>query len=115
MPFQIQTTVEQKNTCVIHLIGEFDADNLSALEDTIESIVDKKEIKKIILNGDGLLFIDSKVVGCIAHLYTTLLRSNRILLVAHLNETINDIFTLVGLNNIIKQFKTLDAALKYTQ
>jgi anti-anti-sigma factor len=112
MSTTVQITTEAKdNAYIIHMIGEIDVSNLSDLESIIKPIIDNANVKAIILDCKDLLFIDSKVVGYIAYLSTTFGHSERKLLIASANETINDILTLVGLTAIVPQFSTIDEAL----
>lgn len=97
---------------VIHLAGEVDVNRLSELEKAVTPLLNQATVKILILDCDGLEFIDSKVVGYIAYLHTTLSKSQRQLAVAHVNETINDILTLVGLNAIIPFYDSVEVAIE---
>ena len=96
----------------IHLIGEIDVNYLPQLENTIKPITEMTQLKGIILDCKKLVFIDSKIVGFIVYLYTKLSQSDRKLIIAETNETINDIMTLVGLSTIIQFTPTFDEAVK---
>lgn len=112
MGTEVKITTEAKdNAYIVHMVGEIDISNLSDLESVIKPIIDNADAKALILDCTGLMFIDSKVVGYIAYLSTTFGHSERKLLIASANETINDILTLVGLTTIVQQFTTVDEAL----
>lgn len=97
---------------LLHLTGEMDETNLPELETQMEPIVHGKTAGAVVIDADGLLFINSKVVGYFAALYSSLCKQSRALLIAGMNENIQDILTLVGLTNLIPTFKTADDALK---
>ena len=106
------TTKAKENAYVVHMKGEIDVTNLPDLEVAVKPIVDNADVKILILDCKDLVFIDSKVVGYFAYLYSTLSHSERKILITAANETINDILTLVGLTAIIPQFLTIDDALQ---
>lgn len=108
---KIETKVENNNICVVHIVGEVDSGNLPELEGVLKPIIDDVKIKHIVFNCNDLIFIDSKVVGYIAYLHTTLSNVSRFIAFAQTNETINDILMLVGLTTIIPQFNTTEDAL----
>ncbi len=99
------------STAVIHLKGEIDSSNLSEMELVIKPLLADPALQTFLLHCKELVFIDSKVVGFLAYLSTTLAKSKRPLVMAALNETVNDILSLVGLNQIIPHYPTLEDAL----
>ena len=108
-----QISQELKGTTyVIHMIGEIDVSNLPELEGTVNPLASDTSANSFILDCNGLEFIDSKVVGYMAYLYSTLSRSQKKLMIVGANSTISDILTLVGLNSIIPIFPTTEEALK---
>jgi len=110
-PAQITSEAVQNNLYVIHLSGEVDINYFSDLENTAKPILEKENIQGIILDCKELTFIDSKIVGFIAYLYTNLSKTGRKLVITGANETINDILTLVGLTAIVPSFPSVDQAL----
>lgn len=105
------TSEAKGNTYIIHLTGEIDVTILPQLEAAIKPLLADTNIQAFILDCANLMFIDSKVVGYMAYLYTTLTHSQRKFMFAAQNETVNDILTLVGLTSIVSSFKTVDEAL----
>jgi len=113
MATNAQITTETKNNAyIVHISGEIDISNLSSLESIIKPIIDDTNIKAIVLDCKNLMFIDSKVVGYFAYIYTALNHSNRKIMIVAANEIINDILTLVGLTAIIPQFTTIEESLQ---
>ena len=89
------------NAITINMIGEMDVNRLPEFEEEAKKVLQKPEISQVILNMERMSFMDSKTIGYIAYLYTTLKRTNRKLIISKPNENIIDILTLVGLNQII--------------
>ena len=112
MPTTAQISQEKvENAYVIHMSGEIDVSNLPELEGVVNPLVQDTSVTSFVLDAGGLDFIDSKVVGYMAYLYSTLSKSGRKIVFAQTNSTINDILTLVGLTNIVSSYPTLDEAL----
>lgn len=107
---QIKTEV-LNNVIILHLSGEVDVTNLQDLENFVSPLVSDNNNKSLIIDCKGLKFIDSKIVGYIASLYTFLSNSNRKIIISSVNETISDILTLVGLTNIIQSFASFKEAI----
>lgn len=113
MPTVAKITAEknQENAYVVHISGEIDVSNLPELEGVVNPLLQKDATNVYILDCSGLEFMDSKVVGYIAYLYTTLKKSQKNIFIIGANDTINDILTLVGLTSIIPAFSTSEEAL----
>ena len=109
---QIEIKIIDNLYCLIHLSGEVDINNLDELEKAVAPMIEKKSIKAFVIDCSDLKFIDSKIVGYIAYLHTTLNRSGRKLAIANTNETINDILILVGLTTIIPVFDSAEEAIQ---
>lgn len=97
---------------VIHVSGELDETNLPQFEETINTLVLDPEIKVFIFNFMELKFINSKVIGYFAYLYTTLSKDKRRIIFASYNQTIKDILGLVGLDKLVESQATMDDAIE---
>lgn len=102
----------KENICIVHLKGEIDVSYLPDFENVVKPLLDNAYYQAFILDCENLLFIDSKIVGYIAYLYTTLSKTSRKLFIADTNETINDILTLVGLKSVIPYYDSVEETLK---
>ncbi len=100
------------HTAIAHLQGEIDVHLLPEAEAVIKPLVENPALTTLVLDARALTFIDSKMVGYIAYLRTTTAKSGRHLCLVGVNETVNDILSLVGLMQVIPHFATLDEALK---
>ena len=113
MTVHAEITAEAKgNICLVHLNGEIDVSYLPDLENVVKPLLENAYYQAFVLDCENLLFIDSKIVGFMAYLYTTLTKNNRKLFIADTNETINDILTLVGLKTLIPYYDSAEEALK---
>ena len=108
----IQLEIISSNLIIAHLIGEIDSSKLAELEVNLKPVVENPTVKILVLHCHDLVFIDSKIVGFLAYLRTTFTKSQRELRLAEINETINDILSLVGLTQVIPCYDSLDLALK---
>ncbi|PIZ74283.1 hypothetical protein COY07_00890 [Candidatus Peregrinibacteria bacterium CG_4_10_14_0_2_um_filter_43_11] len=107
----ITTEVLNDHTVIARPVGEIDASNLPEMENILMPLIQNTALIDFVLDCENLTFIDSKVVGYMAYLHTTLARKNRRLLLVAANESVSDIFSLVGLTEIIPYFDSTDLAL----
>jgi anti-anti-sigma factor len=106
-------SLEGNNTVkVIHVAGELDETNLPQFEGAITPLMEDPTVKVFIFNFMELRFINSKVIGYFAYLYTTLSKDKRRIIFASYNQTIHDILTLVGLDRLVESAPTLDIAIQ---
>lgn len=116
MPTEVKITSRVLITsCVIHMEGSIDGNNLDKLESVVEPLLKDPNNRIFIMDFKGLQFIDSRVVGYITFLYTTLNHSGRILALISPTEAVDDTLTLVGLKNLIPTFSSIDEAIKKLQ
>ncbi|MFH0820915.1 MAG: STAS domain-containing protein [Candidatus Peregrinibacteria bacterium] len=109
MPTFITLENHGTESLIAHLKGEVDVNQLPDLDAALKPALADPGLKTLILDCRELEFIDSKIVGFIAYLRTTLAKSQRQLCLAGLQETVNDILSLVGLTQIIPCFPTVEA------
>lgn len=103
---------ENTSVKVVNVSGELDESNLPEFEGVVNPLVKDLNNKILIFNLNGLEFISSKVIGQFAYFYTTLSHSQRKIMLADLGQDIKDIFVLVGLDQMIPEYSSLDEALK---
>ena len=101
-----------KSVKVIHVAGELDETNLPQFEGALTPLMEDKTVKVFIFNFMELRFINSKVIGYFAYLYTTLSKDKRRIIFASYNQTIRDILTLVGLDKLVESAPTLEEAIE---
>lgn len=95
----------KKNVLYVRLDGELDQHTVENLRLRIVELIDKYQIKFLVLNFNKLEFMDSSGVGFIIGRYNRLKRSSGSVILCSLNEHIRRLVMLSGLNKIcvIKQ------------
>lgn len=97
---------------LIHISGELDESNLPELAAIVDPLVQDPANTVLIFEMKGLEFMSSKIIGYLAGVYNTLSTAQRRLVIADVNQIIKDILTLVGLDQLVKIYPTLDEAIK---
>ncbi len=97
---------------VVHVTGELDETNLPNFEEVVTPLALDEKVKVLVFNFMGLQFMNSKVIGYFAYLYTTMSRSQRKIIFACYNTTIRDIMMLVGLDKLVDSEATLEGAIQ---
>jgi len=88
-------------------LGEGD----EALKDKINSLV-QQDRKKILLNLEGVPYIDSAGLGEIVRTYTTVSRQGGQLKLVNLTKRITDLLSITKLLTVFETFETEQDALK---
>jgi len=117
MPTMVQITVESapdtESVKIFHISGELDESNLPDLEEAVEPYVMDSANKKLIFNFNRLEFMSSKIIGYMASVYNRLNADGREMILAGCNKIITDILSIVGLNQLMPAYPTLEEALKH--
>jgi len=92
--------------------GQIDESNLADASAKIDKIINDAETRYLMLNFKELEFINSKVIGYLASLYSTSAEKGKKIMIVEANENIMDILSLVGLTTIIDHYKTLAEAVE---
>lgn len=109
----VNTLPDNPSVKVVNLSGEVDESNLSDFQNAVNPLVADLNNKVLIFNLDGLDFISSKAIGQFASIYTTLTHSQRQIVLTNLSQDVKDIFALVGLDQMILIYSTLEEALQF--
>lgn len=96
---------------IIYLSGELDESTLPQLDGAIGPICSNQENQIIIFDFKGLEFMSSKIIGYLSDIHNRMAEQNRRMMMTDYNETIKDIITLVGMDQIIECYDTLEQAL----
>lgn len=96
---------------IVNVAGELDESNLPEFEAVVNPLIQDETIKALIFNLEGLEFMSSKIIGYLASVYTKLSSSQRQIIATNINQTINDILVLVGLDQLLTVYSTVDEAL----
>ena len=99
---------------VVNVVGELDESNSPDFEATVNALVQDVNNQAIIFNFEGLEFMSSKIIGYMASVYTAMKHNQRTMVLAAYNQTIEDILMLVGLNQLVTTYPTVEEALQAT-
>ncbi|ATD54675.1 anti-sigma F factor antagonist [Clostridium chauvoei] len=103
-----------KNTdkLIISLIGELDHHSAEEVRVKIDDRIDRDNIKKVILNFNGVTFMDSSGIGVVIGRLKKMQNRNGKLCVADVNRTVNRVFEISGMYKIIDSYNSIDEAIK---
>lgn len=108
----VNTVENNSSVRVVKLEGELDESNLPQFEEGVSPVLQDASVTVIIFDFGDLAFMSSKAIGYFASVYNTLKAAQRDLVIAQADETIKDILALVGLDQLITIYPTLDEALQ---
>lgn len=102
----------QDKTLIISLSGELDHHSAEEVRVKIDDRIDRDNIENIILNFSGVTFMDSSGIGAVVGRYKKIANKGGKLFVAAANKNINRVFELAGLYKVIKNYDTVDEAVR---
>ena len=100
---------------IIDITGELDESNLDEFEKVLQPIVEDESNKRIILKLDGLEFMSSKIIGYLASIHNGLEGTDRQMIFTGCNNTIRDILSVVGLDQMIPCIPTVEKVIEMIQ
>jgi len=110
------TTYDIYERClIIRLNEELDHHNAIRIREKADRMIDRNNIKHIIFDFSGAVFMDSAGIGVIMGRYRKVIFIGGKTAVVNVNSTVDRIFRLSGLYKIIEKYETVEAALKIIQ
>jgi stage II sporulation protein AA (anti-sigma F factor antagonist) len=104
-------TVLKQGVLIVRVEGELDMHSANEFRQTIDNALDNNEAKHILLNLEGVDFIDSSGLGVILGRYKRVSLLQGQMLAAHIQPQVAKIFDLAGLLKIIKVYNNESEAL----
>ncbi|CAM2780606.1 anti-sigma F factor antagonist [Hathewaya histolytica] len=98
---------------VVHMRGELDHHSAEEVRNKIDDRLDRDSIAKLIMDFNGITFMDSSGIGVVIGRYKKLNMKNGDIAVIRVNNPVNKVFELSGMYKIIKNYGTLEDALKH--
>lgn len=95
---------------IICLEGQMDESNLEDASKAIDGIVEDQDTKYMIFDFEKLEYMNSRVIGYFASLYSTTAELGKKLMIVKMRENMKDVLSLVGLITIIDHYDTLEEA-----
>ncbi|MFY9177200.1 MAG: anti-sigma F factor antagonist [Caldicoprobacterales bacterium] len=102
---------KKKNTLMVSLKGELDHHTANQVRQYIDGILEDPTIKNIVMDIQGLNFMDSSGIGVILGRYKIISKRGGKLGVVNINAHIDRIFQMSGIYKLIKVYDQLDQAL----
>lgn len=96
---------------VITLKGELDHHSAEEVRVKIDDRIDRDNIKKLVLDFNGITFMDSSGIGVVVGRLRKMESKKGKLCIANVNRTVNKVFELSGLYKIIKSYDDVEQAI----
>ena len=90
----------RKNILYVRLEGELDQHTVENLRIRVSELVDKYNIRYLVLNFNKLTFMDSSGIGFIIGRYGEIKRKGGSIVICSMNNTIKKVFNISGLKRI---------------
>lgn len=103
---------KKDNILITTLSGELDHNSAEEVRVKIDDRIDRDDIKKVILDFSRVTFMDSSGIGAVLGRYKKISNRGGALCIAMPNKNVNRIFELAGLYKIIKNYNTVDEAVR---
>jgi stage II sporulation protein AA (anti-sigma F factor antagonist) len=102
----------QENILIVILRGELDHNSAEEVRVRIDDRIDRYNIDKVILNFSEVTFMDSSGIGAVLGRYKKISNKGGKLCIAEPSKNVNRIFELAGLYKVIKNYNTVDEAVR---
>jgi anti-sigma B factor antagonist len=96
---------------IVDLTGQLTSFASGALRDTVGGLM-KQGRKKIVLNVDGLLYLDSSGVGELVNCYLSVIKQGGEMKVVGLTPKVEEILKITQLYRVFQEFHDEEAALQ---
>lgn len=104
---------EKKNDkLIVDFIGELDHHSAEEVRVKVDDRIERDNIKKLILNFSGVTFMDSSGIGVVVGRFKKISSLGGNLSITNISNNVKKVFELSGLFKIIKNYDTVDEALK---
>jgi anti-sigma B factor antagonist len=104
------TIKESGQVSLVHVTGSLTSFEVSGLRTTITRLLEQGR-KKIILNLDGLRYLDSSGIGELVRNYMTVIKAGGEMKVVGLKPKVEEIFKVTQLHQIFQEFQDEKEAL----
>ena len=93
--------IVENNTLHVHMIGELDEYSANYTRQNLDDIIDSNFFNTIVFNFKDLNFMDSTGIGVMLGRYKILKRKNVGVYISNANKTIDKIFNMSGIYEIM--------------
>ena len=102
----------KEGNLIVDLFGELDHHYAEIARTKIDDRIERDNVKKVILNFENVTFMDSSGIGVVIGRYKKLKCKSGTLCVANVRDSVNRVFELSGLFNVIDYYDNIPQALK---
>lgn len=106
------TTIMKQGVLVISLEGELDVSGANQFREAVDQALDATGAKHILLNLQGVAFIDSSGLGAILGRYKRIDQVGGKMVIIYLEPQVRRIFELAGLMKIVTIYESEEKALE---
>jgi stage II sporulation protein AA (anti-sigma F factor antagonist) len=99
---------------VVQFKGEMDKSNLQEIRDVLTKFVEEYPKSLMIFDLTYFDFINSEGVGFLVSLHYKLKEAGKDLKIINVQPKVEDVFSLIGLSQLIKCYSSLEEAVKDT-
>lgn len=97
---------------IVELVGELDHHYADSVRTKIDDRIDRDNIRKVILDFNGISFMDSSGIGVVVGRYKKIQSKDGNLCIVNIRDNINRVFELSGLFKVIDNYENLAEAVK---
>ena len=110
--YQIPNT--EKIIKIANIAGQLDESNVDEKIKVIYEVIEQvPNSLKLLLNLEGLDYMNSKSIGYLTDIYGKVMKGSGVMVIANAKENITDILQVVGLTQLVKTFPTSEEAKQY--
>ena len=102
---------KKEDKLIVSLIGELDHHSAEEVRVKIDDRIDRDNIMKVILNFDGVTFMDSSGIGVVIGRHKKMQNRKGKLCIVEINKTVNKVFEISGMYKIIDSYTNIDEAM----
>ncbi|MBR3108050.1 MAG: anti-sigma factor antagonist [Clostridia bacterium] len=92
----------KKDTVTVHVTGELDHCSAQSVRRELEALIAEPGVKNLVLDMEGMTFMDSSGIGVILGRYRQLRDRGGSVAVKNLNPQVEKVFTLSGMRQVIQ-------------
>jgi len=103
--------VDDKGFQLVKFIGEFDKVGYDNVRSELNSLVESFSANVLIFDLAQLRFINSEGIGVMMDVSSILSQNSKKLVIVAANNYVNDIFTTMGINDVVESYSDFDSFL----
>ncbi|MBC2581172.1 anti-sigma F factor antagonist [Clostridium sp. DJ247] len=102
----------KEDKLIVHMIGELDHHSAEEVRSKIDDRLDRDNISKLIMDFQGISFMDSSGIGVVIGRYKKLTLKKGDICIINVSDSVKRVFELSGMFKIIKLYESLEDAVR---